>query len=63
MTHIISDDCYGHIKDLGCYCNPRLVCVEGEELIIHNNNYVYQEGDREVRDVVRQGDYFTVVVQ
>lgn len=61
MTHIINDDCYGHTKDLGCFCNPQLVHVEGEDLVIHNTNYDGNyEGDSEIREIVRTGDVLAI---
>jgi len=36
IQHIIPEDGYNHIEDLGCYCNPSVTIAEGEEIIYHN---------------------------
>jgi hypothetical protein len=54
-SHIIPEDGYNHIEDIGCSCNPIVTVVEGEEIIYHNNR---KYGDLTVNFSQENFDYF-----
>jgi hypothetical protein len=36
-SHILPEDGYNHIEDIGCSCNPIVTIVEEEEIVYHND--------------------------